>query len=236
MSEARSAAPVIAAQGLDKSYRVGASTLQVLKGAALSLDAGETCALMGSSGSGKSTLLHLLGLMDRPDAGEILLSGEAVQNLGARRAAKIRAARLGFVFQQFQLLHEISAFENVLLPRRIATGASWWSRRGQEREAARAALEAVGLTERARHRPTQLSGGEQQRVAIARALVGQPQLLLADEPTGNLDRRTGQEVLELLLRLARERGAAVLLATHDPEVAAACQRTVRLREGRVVTS
>ena len=236
MSEAMSGAVVIEAHGLDKSYRIGASTLAVLQGASITLRAGETCALMGSSGSGKSTLLHLLGLMDRPDAGEILLGGEAVHDLSARRAARLRAANLGFVFQQFQLMHEISAFENVLLPRRIAAGTSWWGRRSQEREAARQALEAVGLTERARHRPTQLSGGEQQRVAIARALVGRPQLLLADEPTGNLDRRTGQEVLELLLRLARERGAAVLLATHDPEVAAACDRTVRLREGRVVSS
>jgi predicted ABC-type transport system involved in lysophospholipase L1 biosynthesis ATPase subunit len=236
MSEPVAGAVVIAAQGLNKSYRVGASTLPVLQGAAITLRAGETCALMGSSGSGKSTLLHLLGLMDRPDAGEILLGGEPVHDLSARRAAKLRASCLGFVFQQFQLLHELSALENVLLPRRIATGAGWWSRRNIERAAANAALEAVGLTARARHRPTQLSGGEQQRVAIARALVGQPQLLLADEPTGNLDRRTGQEILELLLRLARERGAAVLLATHDPEVAAACQRTLRLREGRVLSS
>ncbi len=234
MSEARAGTPVVEARGLVKSYRVGASTLTVLQGVSLTLQPGETAALMGASGSGKSTLLHLLGLMDKPDAGEILLAGEPVQGFGPRRAAKMRAGRLGFVFQQFQLLHEISALENVLLPRRIANGAAWWSRRAEERRAARAAMAAVGLAERERHRPPQLSGGEQQRVAIARALVGTPQLLLADEPTGNLDRRTGAEVLALMLRLARERGTALLLATHDPEVAAACDRTLHLREGRVV--
>jgi predicted ABC-type transport system involved in lysophospholipase L1 biosynthesis ATPase subunit len=225
--------PVLEARGLAKSYRMGAERLAVLRGASLTLRAGETCALMGASGSGKSTLLHLLGLMDRPDAGELFLGGEAVHALGPRRAARLRAARIGFVFQQFQLLHELSALENALLPRRLAGGAPWWSRRRAERAAARAALESVGLAERLRHRPAQLSGGEQQRVAIARALVSKPLLLLADEPTGNLDRRTGEEVLALLLARARDSGAAVLLATHDPAVAAACGRTLRLREGRV---
>ncbi len=228
------AAPVVEARSLAKSYRMGASRLAVLRGASLRLAPGEACALMGSSGSGKSTLLHLLGLMDRPDEGEILLDGAPVHGLGPRRAARARAASLGFVFQQFQLLHEISALENVLLPRRLAGGRPWWTRRAAERAAARAALAEVGLAERERHRPAQLSGGEQQRVAIARALVSQPRLLLADEPTGNLDRATGAEVLALLLRLARVRGSALLIATHDPEVAAACDRTVRLREGRVV--
>jgi predicted ABC-type transport system involved in lysophospholipase L1 biosynthesis ATPase subunit len=226
--------PVLEARGLTKSYRMGASQLSVLRGADLRLARGEVCALMGSSGSGKSTLLHLLGLMDRADAGEILLEGQPVHALSLRRSARLRASRLGFVFQQFQLLHEISALENVLLPRRLAPGASWWSRRRAERAAAQAALDAVGLAARSRHRPPQLSGGEQQRVAIARALISQPLLLLADEPTGNLDRATGAEVLALLLRLARKRGSALLIATHDPEVAAACDRTLRLREGRVV--
>jgi predicted ABC-type transport system involved in lysophospholipase L1 biosynthesis ATPase subunit len=227
-------APVLEASGLAKSYRMGAERLAVLRGVSLTLRAGETCALMGASGSGKSTLLHLLGLMDRPDAGELRLAGEPVHELSPRRAARVRAARIGFVFQQFQLMHELSALENVLLPRRLAGGAPWWSRGAAERAAAQAALESVGLGARLRHRPTQLSGGEQQRVAIARALVSRPALLLADEPTGNLDRRTGEEVLALLLARAKERGAAVLLATHDPAVAAACGRTLRLHEGLVV--
>jgi len=228
--------PVLAASGLKKSYRMGVETLAVLRGVSLTLHAGETCALMGASGSGKSTLLHLLGLMDRPDAGEILIAGEAMHGLGPRRAARARAARIGFVFQQFQLMHELNALENVLLPRRLAAGAPWWSRGATERAAAKAALESVGLAARLRHRPTQLSGGEQQRVAIARALVSKPVLLLADEPTGNLDRHTGAEILTLLLARAKEQGAAVLLATHDPAVAAACGRTLRLHEGLVVTS
>ena len=230
---ARMTAPALTATDLRKSFRIGTDRLQVLHGVSVELRAGEAVALMGASGSGKSTLLQLLGLMDRADAGTIAIAGEPVDQLRGARAAAVRAEKVGFVFQQFQLLHELSALQNVLLPRRLACGMSWWSRRGEERARATRMLAAVGLADRVRHRPAQLSGGEQQRVAIARALVSEPPLLLADEPTGNLDRGTGEEILALLLSLAREQDAAVLLATHDHDVAAACDRLVRLEDGRL---
>jgi len=224
------AAFALAARGLWKSYRMGAGRLQVLRDVSLALRPGEVCALMGASGSGKSTLLHLLGLLDRPDRGEVLYHGRrAPGSPGAR--ARLRARSLGFVFQQFHLLPELNALENVLMPRRLALGAAWWSRRREERARARALLERVGLGERLRHRPKQLSGGEQQRVALARAVVGRPAVLLADEPTGNLDSRTGEGILELLLELAREHGSAVLLATHDATIAARAGRLLHLRDG-----
>ena len=201
----------------------------------MSLHRGEVCALVGSSGSGKSTLLNLLGLLDKPDGGKLWIDGKEVQSLGNAAAARLRAAKIGFVFQQFQLLPELNALENVLMPRRLI-GGSWLGRRRKEREAARAALQRVGLAQRLTHKPAQLSGGEQQRVAIARALVCGPQVLLADEPTGNLDRQTSDEVLELLLRLGREQGAAVLLATHDPRVAGRCDRVLTMRDGLLVSS
>lgn len=225
--------PTLAADNLHKSYPVGNGHLQVLRGVSLHLLPGEVCALMGASGSGKSTLLHLLGLLDRPDQGSIRIDGEPTANLGHTGRARRRAAKVGFVFQQFQLLPELTALENVLMPRRLVKG-SWLKRRQQERQRAREILQAVGLQERLQHRPTQLSGGEQQRVAIARALVSRPPLLLADEPTGNLDSATGQEVLELLLRLAKEHQAAVLLATHDSRVAEHCDRLLRLHDGSMV--
>ena len=224
--------PILSAHHLFKTFTLGGDSLAVLKGASLDLLAGKTVALMGASGTGKSTLLHLLGLLDSPDQGTILLHGKEVQNLSQSASSKLRAEKVGLVFQQFQLLPELSAFENVLMPRRLARG-SWWNRRKQEQERAKEALESVGLSNRAKHRPTQLSGGEQQRVAIARALISQPALLLADEPTGNLDARTGDEVLQLLLQLAREQGAACLLATHSAAVAAQCDSTFILRNGEL---
>ncbi|MHC4380770.1 MAG: ABC transporter ATP-binding protein [Planctomycetota bacterium] len=222
---------VLSATGLRKHYRMGSGSLEVLKGVDIELHTGEVTALMGSSGSGKSTLLQLLGLMDGVDAGDIQLRGRPIHRLGASGSARIRATELGFVFQQFQLIKELSALENVLLPRRIARGMSWFANRQKERRRGMDVLEEVGLGARMRHRPNQLSGGEQQRVAIARALVSAPPVLLADEPTGNLDRQTGAEVLELLLRLARERGTAMLLATHDERIAEACDRVLHLRDG-----
>ena len=224
---------VLSASGLCKSFRMGSSVLQVLRGVELELHTGEVTALMGSSGSGKSTLLHLLGLMDRLNEGRILLRGRPIHGLGASASARVRAQELGFVFQQFQLIQELTALENVLLPRRMARGSSWFANRRQERRQAAALLQEVGLGARLRHRPHQLSGGEQQRVAIARAMVSAPPVLMADEPTGNLDRHTGDEVLKLLLKLARERGCAVLLATHDQRIADACDRILHLHDGRL---
>ncbi|RMH00943.1 MAG: ATP-binding cassette domain-containing protein [Planctomycetota bacterium] len=224
---------VLEARELWRRYRMGSGVLEVLRGASLALRPGEVVALRGASGSGKSTLLHLLGLLDRPDRGEVRLAGRAAAGLGATARARLRARLVGFVFQQFHLLAELSALENVLVPRRLACGAAWLRRRREERARARELLAAVGLGDRLRHRPAQLSGGEQQRVAIARALVGRPAILLADEPTGNLDRRTGEEVLALLLELARDRDAAVLLATHDPDIAARCDRILALADGRI---
>jgi ABC-type lipoprotein export system ATPase subunit len=225
--------PVLSAEGVFKSYRMGSSLLEVLRGVDIELHTGEVTALMGSSGSGKSTLLQLLGLMDRLDQGKIILRGRPIQKLGASASAKIRANELGFVFQQFQLIQELSALENVLLPRRITRGFSWFANRQKERRRGAEVLREVGLGNRLKHRPSQLSGGEQQRVAIARALISEPPVLLADEPTGNLDRQTGEEVLELLLRLARERGTAMLLATHDERIADACDRIIHLEDGRL---
>ncbi|TAH35535.1 MAG: ABC transporter ATP-binding protein [Planctomycetota bacterium] len=225
---------ILEARDLHKSYRMGAGRLPVLRGVSLQLRPGEVVALMGASGSGKSTLLHLLGLLDRPDQGRVLLDGADVTELGQSAAARLRAGAIGFVFQQFHLLADLNALQNVLMPRRIACGWSWWRRAGRERERARAILEAVGLAGRLRHRPAQLSGGEQQRVAIARALVSAPALLLADEPTGNLDSATGADILALLLRLARQRQAALLLATHDAHVAAHSDRVLQLVDGTIV--
>ncbi len=222
------------ARDLCKSYRVGTGKLQVLRGASMDLYRGQICALMGTSGSGKSTLLNLLGLLDRPDSGKLWIHQKEVQNLGQAAAARLRAAGLGFVFQQFQLLPELSALENVLMPRRLAA-RGWFARRREERQRAKDALERVGLADRMRHKPSQLSGGEQQRVGIARALVSEPAVLLADEPTGNLDRKTGAEILDLLLRLGREGSAAVLLATHDPAVAERCDRTLFIHDGAILT-
>lgn len=226
--------PILQASDLCKRYRVGSGWLNVLKNVDIDLHVGTVTGLTGTSGSGKSTLLHLLGLMDRPDQGSVLLRGQAIHRLRPSASAKVRASSIGFVFQQFQLLEELTAIENVLLPRRIACAGQWRARKQQEREAATRLLEEVGLGARIRHRPTQLSGGEQQRVAVARALVSSPPVLFADEPTGNLDRQTGSEVLELLLNLARDRGTAVLLATHDMAIAGRCDHRVHLRDGERV--
>ncbi len=228
----------LSARDLVRTFRSGKAQLPVLRGANLELNAGETVALQGISGSVKSTLLQLLGLLEPPDQGEIFLEGRRVDHRSAAQQAKLRADNIGFVFQQFQLLPELSALENVLVPRRIVLGWSWWGQAKAERKRALEGLAAVGLydpdrpgADRSHHRPDQLSGGEQQRVALARALISKPAILLADEPTGNLDRSTGQEVLKLLLGLAAQHRAAVLLATHDAEVAAACHRILVLQDG-----
>ena len=222
-------------RNLRKTYRLGRrNTVEALRGVDINIEAGEMVAIMGPSGSGKSTLMHLLGLLHSPDrnngpAPEVLIDGRSVANLSDRERTQMRAKTMGFVFQSFNLVPTLTALENVALAGEYA-GAS----RGRATAAAREALGWVGLSERADHRPMELSGGEQQRVAIARSLVNEPAIVLADEPTGNLDSGHSNEVLELLRRFNRERGQTVVLVTHDAEVGAFCDRIVRMRDGLVV--
>ena len=200
----------------------------MLCGASLSVSAGETVSLVGPSGSGKSTLLHIAGLLERPDAGEVEIAGRACGGLSDAERTAIRRDRLGFVYQFHHLLPEFSAEENVMLPQMVAR-----RRRAEARARAQALLDRVGLADRRGHRPGQLSGGEQQRVAVVRALANRPRVLLADEPTGNLDPATSERVFEELLRLAREDGLAVLVATHNAEIARRADRIATLRDGRL---
>ena len=226
--------PILRARGIHKSFRIGARTIEILHGIDLDLYAGERLCIMGASGAGKTTLLNILGLLDTPSAGSVAVAGEDVGALDARARARLRNARLGFVFQFYHLLPELSALENVLLPAMIALSrGEFLARRRGLRERAVATLASFGLAERITHRPSQLSGGEQQRVAIARALFLEPQILIADEPTGNLDRASGERVLELLLDEQAKRSLALLLVTHDERLATRCQRIVRIEDGRV---
>jgi lipoprotein-releasing system ATP-binding protein len=221
------------ALGLDavaKRYNPGSpAEVVVLDGAALSLAAGEAAALVAPSGAGKSTLLHVAGLLDRPSAGSVRVLGREVSGLGERERTRVRRETVGFVYQFHHLLPEFSALENVVLPQRAAGAAP-----AAAAERARGLLGSVGLTHRVDHRPAELSGGEQQRVALARALANAPRLLLADEPTGNLDPETAGQVFEVLMRLVRETGLAALIATHNPDLAARMDRRLRLEHGRVV--
>jgi putative ABC transport system ATP-binding protein len=219
----------IEAVDVHRSYRMDGVTVQALRGVSLGIEEGEYVAVTGASGSGKSTLMHLLGALDRPTTGQLLIGGLDTTRLDDAGLARLRGTEIGFVFQAFQLLARTSARDNVALPL-VYRGVG----RAERRRRAVAALEAVGLGHRLTHRPTQLSGGEQQRVAIARALVGEPRLVLADEPTGNLDSVSGGEVLAALERLNRERGVAVVLVTHDAEVAARAARLIRMRDGEIV--
>ncbi len=226
----------ISATGLTKSYRKGKLSVPVLHGVDFEADHGELVAIVGASGSGKSTLLHVMGLLDAPDNGSVILNGERIDNLPDRRRDAHRNLTFGFIFQFYHLLPELSALENVMSPLMIRHGVSaYWSRRKQIRNEATAILERVGLGHRLTHKPSELSGGEMQRAAIARALAGKPEVLLADEPTGNLDSATGQSVLDLLRDLNRERGLTMMLVTHDHHIAAQADRTVRLFEGRIET-
>jgi putative ABC transport system ATP-binding protein len=219
---------VIEAENLTKVYKMGEIEVHALRGLSVKLKHGEIVAIMGPSGSGKSTLMNIIGCLDRPTAGEYILDGEKVSNLKDDQLASIRNRKVGFVFQSFNLLSRASALANVELPMRYSG-----IQRGR-RERALAALEAVGLGDRLRHRPNELSGGQQQRVAIARALVNDPAILLADEPTGNLDTRSGEEIMNLLLTLNRERGTTLIIVTHDQDVAARTQRMIHIRDGVVV--
>ena len=221
--------PLIETEGLTKHYAAGEGWVAALRGVSVTIPPGAFVAAMGPSGSGKSTFLNLIGCLDRPTAGRYRLLGEEVGRLSHDRLAEIRSRRLGFVFQSFNLLPRADALANVELPLVYRS-----LRRRVRRERAAAVLAAVGLGERMHHRPSQLSGGQQQRVAIARALVGGPDLILADEPTGALDTRTGLEIMALFQALNRAAGVAVLMVTHDPEVARFASRTLRFRDGQLV--
>jgi putative ABC transport system ATP-binding protein len=222
--------PLIAVRDLWKIYRVGADVeVPALRAVGLDIATGEFVAIMGASGSGKSTLMHILGCLDRPTRGQYRFAGEDVLGLGADARATLRNRRIGFIFQSFNLLPRTSALENVELP--LIYGEM---NGGAARAAARAALAAVGLGGREHHLPSQLSGGEQQRVAIARALVNHPALLLADEPTGNLDSQTTADILAILSHLHRQQGVTIVLVTHEAEVAAWAERIVTFRDGAIV--
>ncbi|HEX6885376.1 MAG TPA: ABC transporter ATP-binding protein [Planctomycetota bacterium] len=223
------------ARGLTKAFTIGARRLEILHGIDLQLASGELLALVGSSGAGKSTLLHCLGLLERPDSGHVELLGQQPWQLPLVERAAIRNKKIGFVFQFYHLLPELSALENVLLPAMIGESRlTFTARRREHRERATALLERFGLKERLGHRPSQLSGGERQRVAMARALYLDPPILLADEPTGNLDSATGAAVLELLLEEQRRRRLSMVLVTHDEKIAVRCQRVVTMKDGRIV--
>jgi lipoprotein-releasing system ATP-binding protein len=224
----------LAAFGLEKGYRKGKTEVPVLRGVDLEVERGEFLAIVGASGSGKSTLLHVLGLLDAPDAGGVRLDGGRIDDLPDRRRDVLRNRTFGFIFQFYHLLPELSALENVLSPHLIRLGPlAYLAQRRRLRAEAAALLERVGLGHRLDHLPSELSGGEMQRAAIARAIAGGPAILLADEPTGNLDAATGQGVLELLRDLNRERGLTMMMVTHDAQIAQQADRTVRLVDGRV---
>ncbi len=222
---------VVDAKNLTKVYKMGAVEVQALRGASVQIGRGEVIAIMGPSGSGKSTMMNILGCLDRPTSGEYTLDGAAVATLNDDQLANIRNHKVGFVFQSFNLLARQSALANVELPLRYA-GLS----NGRRTARARAALEAVGLGDRLHHRPMELSGGQQQRVAIARAIVNEPAIIMADEPTGNLDSKVGKEIMGLLLNLNKESGTTLIIVTHDPTVGSRAQRIIRLRDGIVDNS
>ncbi len=222
---------LIEAENLHKRYMLKRSEVHVLRGAELRVGAGETVAIVGRSGAGKSTLLHILGGIDRPDpgSGTVRIGGEDIYALSGAKRTRMRAERIGFVFQTYHLLNEMDVLENVMLPARAAGHP-----RQPTRKRALELLEAVGVADRMRHTPLELSGGEQQRVAIARALINDPAVVLADEPTGNLDVETGESVLRLLFTLTRDRGHALVMVTHNDEIARTCDRARRLTDGLLV--
>jgi len=220
--------PLLSAQGLRKTYLLGQRSLEVLRGVDVELRRGDFLALRGASGAGKSTLLHLLGGLDAPNQGKIRLAGRNLAMLSRRELARLRNEEVGFIFQAYYLLPELDALENVCLPARMARrSAAQAEARGRE------LLARVGLKDRVEHKPYELSGGEQQRVAIARALINEPDLILADEPTGNLDSHTGEEIIELLCALRGEKQTTLIMATHDARVAARAPKVVELVDGQI---
>ncbi|MDX9992286.1 MAG: ABC transporter ATP-binding protein [Anaerolineales bacterium] len=219
--------PVIVAEGLTKVYQMGDVEVHALRGLSLTINRGEVVAIVGPSGSGKSTLMNILGCLDLPSSGEYTLDGERVSVLRDDQLADIRNRKVGFIFQSFNLLSRQTALSNVELPLRYAAVTTG------RKERARQALISVGLADRITHRPYELSGGQQQRVAIARALVNNPAIIMADEPTGNLDSKVGQEIMDLLFNLNKERGTTLIIVTHDPKVAAQTQRIIHIQDGVV---
>ena len=222
--------PILVAQDLEREYRMGPEPVRVLRGVSLTVNPGESVAIIGASGVGKSTLLHLLGTLDRPTAGRVLWDGADLSDWSDAALARLRRTHVSFIFQFYNLLGEMTALENAMLPALIQRAGI-----PEARERAAAALQEVGLADRQAHRPGELSGGEQQRVAIARALVGRPRVILADEPTGNLDPKTSEVIWDLFLRLQAEHHLAFVIATHNHELARKADRGYRLVDGRAVT-
>jgi len=221
---------VIEARNLVKTYKMGEFEVQALRDVSFNIERGEIVSIMGPSGSGKSTMMNTLGCLDRPTSGEYILDGESVGEMNDDQLASVRNRKVGFVFQSFNLLSRLTALGNVELPLRYAGLTEG------RRERARAALEAVGLKDRMTHRPYELSGGQQQRVAVARAIVNDPAMIMADEPTGNLDSKVGKEIMNLLLNLNKDRGTTLIIVTHDAAIAAQTQRVIRLRDGELESS
>lgn len=219
------AKPVIQLQNIVKSYPIGKRELKVLQGVNLNIEKGEMVAIMGPSGSGKSTLLNVIGLLDRPTSGSYVLDGKEVSRLGSRELAKVRGKKIGFIFQSFNLLPDLSAIGNVRLGQKYAGKT--------DEHSANDALAKVGLADRIHHRPNELSGGEQQRVAVARALAKDPPLILADEPTGNLDSRSSKEIMTTLTSLHLEQNITLVMITHDPNIARYCQRIIHIKDGQI---
>ena len=225
---------MLVADNLFKSYRRHADAVKVLQGLNLAVAEGEFLSIVGASGSGKSTLLHLLGTLDAPDAGAIYLDGRRIDNLRGRDRDELRNKTFGFIFQFYHLLPELTALDNVLMPAYIAhSTVGWWRSRREWRRRAQELLDRVGLGHRVKHKPREMSGGEMQRAAVARALLSRPRVLLADEPTGNLDVETGREIVRLLRELNRDDGVTVVMVTHNLEIAAVTDRVVRMTHGRV---
>jgi lipoprotein-releasing system ATP-binding protein len=228
---------LLSANQVHKTYRAGSQLVPVLSGVSLHVRQSQFTTIVGQSGSGKSTLLHLLGTLDQPDKGEIVLNKQRIDNLPTKERDRIRNQEIGLIFQFYHLLPELNVLENTLVPYMIRHGVwSYLLNRRRLHEQAKELLEQVGLSHRLTHRPNQLSGGERQRNAIARALITRPKLLLADEPTGNLDARSGTEVLELLRRLGEDQALTVIMVTHDDRIAQQSDQIIRLRDGKVVTA
>ncbi len=225
----------ICVHNVSKKYRMGKVELQVLSGVSFELTAGEFVAVVGASGSGKSTLLHLVGLLDTPDAGSIHLHGVDTTKMSSGNRNRIRCRDIGFVFQFYHLLPELNVLENTLLPAKVDNSTlRWLSRRGELRKRAQDVLHRLGLSERLKHRPKELSGGERQRVAIARALINGPKLLLADEPTGNLDSKTGRQIMKVLRECNKEQRQTILMVTHDESLAKEADRIMLIKDGSLV--